>query len=191
VSREAPLTGRIFDDRGNRMSPNHSRKGGARYGYYVSCALIQGQPQSAGSVARVPAAKIEAVMPQRTKRTTRSSSPCRGAPPSAPSLTSLLPKVHHERQPVRSAPTRVKLISAIARGRQWLSEIEAGTATIGGIAAREGCSKRHVNGPATDGAAKSYGISVRDGGHGTKLPSAFRVRQRSRAPPEVSRQKIH
>jgi Recombinase len=33
---EALLTGRIFDDRGNRMSPSHSRKGGAaRYGYYV------------------------------------------------------------------------------------------------------------------------------------------------------------
>jgi hypothetical protein len=29
ASREAPLTGRIFDDRGNRMSPSHSRKGGA------------------------------------------------------------------------------------------------------------------------------------------------------------------
>jgi ISXO2-like transposase domain/Recombinase len=46
---EALLAGRIFDDRGNRMSPSHSRKGGARYGYYVSSALIQGQPQSAGS----------------------------------------------------------------------------------------------------------------------------------------------
>jgi hypothetical protein len=41
--------------------------------------------------------------------------------------------------------TRVKLVSAIARGRQWLSEIEAGVATIDGIAAREACSKRHVN----------------------------------------------
>ena len=59
---EAVLTGRIFDDRGNRMSPSHSRKGGARYGYYVSSALIQGRPQSAGSVARVAAAKVEAVV---------------------------------------------------------------------------------------------------------------------------------
>ena len=46
--------------------------------------------------------------------------------------------------PIRS-DTRVKLVTAIARGRQWLSEIEAGTATIDGIAAREACSKRHVN----------------------------------------------
>jgi hypothetical protein len=41
--------------------------------------------------------------------------------------------------------TRVKLVTAIARGRQWLSEIEAGDATIDGIAAGEGCSKRHVH----------------------------------------------
>jgi site-specific DNA recombinase len=45
--------GRVFDDRGNRMSPSHSRKGAVLYGYYVSAALIQGQPQSAGSVATV------------------------------------------------------------------------------------------------------------------------------------------
>jgi site-specific DNA recombinase len=68
ASGEAPLTGRIFDDRGNRMSPRHSRKGGARYGYYVSSALVQGQPQSAGSVARVPAAKIEAVVLDAVRR---------------------------------------------------------------------------------------------------------------------------
>ena len=65
---EAVLMGRIFDDRGNRMSPSHSRKGGARYGYYVSCALIQGQPQSAGSVARVPAAKVEGVIVDAVRR---------------------------------------------------------------------------------------------------------------------------
>jgi site-specific DNA recombinase len=45
--------------------------------------------------------------------------------------------------PIRS-DARVKLVTAIARGRQWLSEIETGTATIDGIAARETC-KRHVS----------------------------------------------
>jgi hypothetical protein len=29
--------------------------------------------------------------------------------------------------------------------RKWLTEIETGTATIDGIAAREACSKRHVS----------------------------------------------
>jgi hypothetical protein len=43
------------------------------------------------------------------------------------------------------ADARVKLITAIARARQWLSEIEAGTATIDAVAKREACSKRHVS----------------------------------------------
>jgi site-specific DNA recombinase len=38
--------------------------------------------------------------------------------------------------PIR-ADARVKLVTAIARGRQWLSEIDTGAATIDGIAARE------------------------------------------------------
>ena len=46
--------------------------------------------------------------------------------------------------PIR-ADARIKLVTAIARGRQWLSEIETGIATIDGIAAREACSKRHVS----------------------------------------------
>jgi site-specific DNA recombinase len=29
----AILMGRIFDDRGNRMTPSHSNKGGVRYRY--------------------------------------------------------------------------------------------------------------------------------------------------------------
>jgi hypothetical protein len=43
------------------------------------------------------------------------------------------------------ADARVKLVTAIARGRQWLSEIETGTATVDSIAARGACSKRHVS----------------------------------------------
>jgi site-specific DNA recombinase len=46
--------------------------------------------------------------------------------------------------PIRS-DTRTRLVTAIARGRQWLSEIEAGIATLDDIATREACSKRHVN----------------------------------------------
>ena len=55
----AILTGRIFDDRGNRMSPSHSNKFGVRYRYYVSHAILQKRKADAGSVARVPAAEIE------------------------------------------------------------------------------------------------------------------------------------
>jgi site-specific DNA recombinase len=41
--------------------------------------------------------------------------------------------------------SQAKLVTAIARGRLWLSEIEAGTACVDDIAAREDRSKRHVN----------------------------------------------
>jgi DNA invertase Pin-like site-specific DNA recombinase len=49
---ESLLTGRIFDDRGHRMTPSDARKGGIRYRYYISAALVQGQAEDVGSVAR-------------------------------------------------------------------------------------------------------------------------------------------
>jgi len=58
----ALLSGRLFDDRGNRMSPSHTNKGGARYRYYVSQAVLQKKPRAAGSIGRVPAAEIEALV---------------------------------------------------------------------------------------------------------------------------------
>jgi site-specific DNA recombinase len=58
----AILTGRIFDDRGNRMSPTHSNKHGVRYRYYVSHALLQNRNAAVGSVGRVPAPEIEALV---------------------------------------------------------------------------------------------------------------------------------
>jgi site-specific DNA recombinase len=59
MKSEALLVGRIFDDRGNRMSPSHARKGGVKYRYYLSSALLQGTAERAGSVRRVPAVEIE------------------------------------------------------------------------------------------------------------------------------------
>jgi site-specific DNA recombinase len=56
---DALLTGRIFDDRGNRMTPASAHKQGARYRYYVSAPLMQGRRDEAGSVPRVPAPDIE------------------------------------------------------------------------------------------------------------------------------------
>jgi site-specific DNA recombinase len=62
VKSEAVLAGRIFDDRGNRMTPSHVRKRGIKYRYYLSSALLQGQPERAGAVSRIPAAEIEALV---------------------------------------------------------------------------------------------------------------------------------
>ncbi|MGZ9089922.1 MAG: recombinase family protein, partial [Rhodoplanes sp.] len=58
----ALLAGRIFDDRGNRMTPTHANKNGVRYRYYVSHALLQKRNAQAGSVPRVPAPEIEALI---------------------------------------------------------------------------------------------------------------------------------
>ncbi len=55
----ALLIGRIFDDRGNRMTPSTAKKGSLRYRYYVSCVLAQGRRSEAGSIGRVSAPEIE------------------------------------------------------------------------------------------------------------------------------------
>jgi site-specific DNA recombinase len=62
TNTEALLAGRIFDDRGNRMTPSHARKRGVKYRYYLSSALLQGQSERAGSISRVPAAEIETLV---------------------------------------------------------------------------------------------------------------------------------
>jgi len=41
---EASLVGKIYDDRGHRMSPSHARKNGVRYRYYISLSLLGGRP---------------------------------------------------------------------------------------------------------------------------------------------------
>jgi site-specific DNA recombinase len=187
---EALLVGLIFDDRGNRMSPSHSRKEGMRHRYYVSSALIQGQRETAGSVSRVPAAKVEAVVIEAVRKHVGHDAPVDNAKLILAHAQKvevrrgeIVIKLRRDRQetdddehaPViltvpwsKTAPTRLrevitpegstrgeirpirgdsraKLIAAIARGRLWLSEVEAGTATIDKIAARGGCSTRHVN----------------------------------------------
>jgi DNA invertase Pin-like site-specific DNA recombinase len=64
---ESLLIGRIFDDRGNRMTPSPKNKGGIRYRYYVSSALLHGRADRAGDIRRVPAAEIEALVLQAVR----------------------------------------------------------------------------------------------------------------------------
>ena len=64
----AILTGRLFDDRGNRMSPTHANKRGVRYRYYVSHAILQNCKAEAGSIARVPAPEIETLVCDSVRR---------------------------------------------------------------------------------------------------------------------------
>jgi hypothetical protein len=60
----ALLLGRLFDDRGHRMTPSTAKEGAIRYRYYVSSVLAQGRQSEAGSVQRVSAAEIEAFVVQ-------------------------------------------------------------------------------------------------------------------------------
>jgi site-specific DNA recombinase len=56
------LIGRIYDDRGNQMSPSHVRKQGTKYRYYLSSPLLHGRPERAGTVRRVSATEVEALV---------------------------------------------------------------------------------------------------------------------------------
>ena len=59
----APFGGFIFDDRGNRLTPTHTQKGGRyRYRYYACRALLTDQPELAGPIRRVPAEEIETLV---------------------------------------------------------------------------------------------------------------------------------
>ena len=68
ISSPSMLTGLIFDDRGNPMSPSHANKKGVRYRYYVSHALLQNRKADAGSIARVSAPDVEALVCAAVKK---------------------------------------------------------------------------------------------------------------------------
>ena len=62
MQSEALLMGRIFDDRGNLMSPTYAKKKGIKYRYYLSSDLGDGRSQEAGTVRRVPATEVETLV---------------------------------------------------------------------------------------------------------------------------------
>src|SRR6185369_14925034 len=65
----ALLLGKLYDDRGNLMSPSFSSKNGVRYRFYVSSALLRGRKDKAGSVSRVAAREIEEIVEEAAGRT--------------------------------------------------------------------------------------------------------------------------
>jgi site-specific DNA recombinase len=58
----ALLAGKLYDDKGNRMSPSFSSKNGVRYRFYVSSALLRGRKEAAGSASRIAATEIESAV---------------------------------------------------------------------------------------------------------------------------------
>ncbi len=58
-SAPSPLTGKLFDESGQSLTPSHAVKGERRYRYYVSRNLIKETRDSGGRGWRLPAAEIE------------------------------------------------------------------------------------------------------------------------------------
>lgn len=53
------LLGKLFDDRGNRMTSSHSNTRKRKYRYYVSLAITKLRKGKEGSVSKIPAGEIE------------------------------------------------------------------------------------------------------------------------------------
>jgi site-specific DNA recombinase len=58
-SAASPLTGRLFDESGQSLTPSHAVKGERRYRYYVSRNLVKGTADAVGRGWRLPAPEIE------------------------------------------------------------------------------------------------------------------------------------
>jgi site-specific DNA recombinase len=71
---DAPLLGKIFDDRGTLMGPSHARKKGRKYRYYISSCLLQGRKELAGSIHRIPAIEIENTIATALRKRTAAKS---------------------------------------------------------------------------------------------------------------------
>ena len=67
-STESLLMDRIYDDRGNRMTPTYATKNGVRYRYYISTSLVQGETGLPQKLNRLPAAEIEKLIAGAVRR---------------------------------------------------------------------------------------------------------------------------
>ncbi len=61
------LTGLIFDDKNNLMTPSHSNSHKRRYRYYVSTALKNYNDSEVGTISKIPAGEIEKFVVETTK----------------------------------------------------------------------------------------------------------------------------
>jgi DNA invertase Pin-like site-specific DNA recombinase len=77
----AILAGRIFDDQGNRMTPAHTNKKGARYRYYVSHPILQNRRHDAGTLTRVSAPELETLVVKAVRDHLDNTDHCSGLAP--------------------------------------------------------------------------------------------------------------
>jgi site-specific DNA recombinase len=149
----ALLMGKLYDDRGNLMSPSFSSKKGVRYRSYVSSALLRGRKDQAGSIGRVPAREIEGVVEEavrgkldiadasgqaitdRIERIVLGDTQIRvtlnakdsDSPVPAIEIPWTSNKVSYDCVPAHSEPKPdPKLVQAIARAHAWLADLKNG-----------------------------------------------------------------
>jgi site-specific DNA recombinase len=66
-SHPSLLTGLVFDQNGERLTPTHAVKKGTRYRYYVSSSLVTGAQGSRDHGRRIPAGNLESLVIQRLR----------------------------------------------------------------------------------------------------------------------------
>jgi hypothetical protein len=59
------LTGIVFDETGERLTPTYAVKKGTRYRYYVSTSLLTGAGRNRSSGRRIPAGNLEGLVINR------------------------------------------------------------------------------------------------------------------------------
>jgi DNA invertase Pin-like site-specific DNA recombinase len=126
------LTGLLYDDRGNRMSPSHVKKmNGVRYRYYLNQALLQHRKAEAGLLARIATAAIEGLVIDRVTRCAKSAAEG-DADPATPSdirekIRAIVQRVELGRDRVRMTLSK----SALAIGAEVLRQRLPSTDKIG------------------------------------------------------------
>jgi hypothetical protein len=84
----------LFDDAGNRMIPTHATKNRVRYRYYISRPLQRGHSDDpVGSISRVPADQIEALVTQAVRNRLIKSGDQRSGPPEQHNVAAHITKV--------------------------------------------------------------------------------------------------
>lgn len=70
INTKAPslLTGLLFDEAGERLTPTWSVKKGTRYRYYVSTSLVKGGSKGHSTRRRIPAGNLESIVLDRLRR---------------------------------------------------------------------------------------------------------------------------
>ena len=67
ASNPSLLTGMVFDETGERLTPTHAIKKGTRYRYDVSTSLITGAGRTRSSGRRIPAGNLEGLVINRLR----------------------------------------------------------------------------------------------------------------------------